>query len=616
LALMATPPISTEDARAPEAMFRRGLAAIVRAIRRAPKQMAFAITGTTIYAVMTVVSSLIIGRITDNVLLPAVEQGEVTRAALGGAAAAIVGIGAIRGVGITMRRVGAYAATYQLQARDRVELTDKYLELPIEWHRRHPPGELLSNVNADVEAAAYVTTPLPMAIGVSVMLVVTIVILVVTDVFLAAVTLLLAPALIAANIQYQRRSYAATSAAQQNRSEVSDIAHESFDAALIVKTLGREDTETQRFEERSESLRDHMIEVGKVRSVFNPLMETLPTLGILAILAVGVWRVDQGAMSTGTLVTFAYLFRLMALPLRVFGWLLGELPRTTVGIARIEKVLNDTSRFVYGHLPLAGTGGAGATVEGVAYVYPETERTGLPGPQAPPAAAAAEDDRRGVESITLEVEPGATVAVVGPTGSGKSTVAQLLVRLFDPQMGRIALDRTHMVEIGRDALSASTALVFQEAFLFNASVADNISLGRSVTRDAIERAARIAQAHDFIEQLDAGYDTVVGERGATLSGGQRQRIALARAIVGEPRLLVLDDATSAVDPSVEAQILSGLAGIDTSVVIVAHRRSSILLADEVVFVSDGRVAGRGTHGELYASLPGYRSLIDAYEDAA
>ena len=612
---MATPPTAPPE-RAPEAMFRRGLGAITRAIRRAPRQMAFAVVGTTLFAMMTVLSSLVIGRITDEVILPAVDRGEVTTAALIGSGAAIVGIGAARGLGITMRRIGAYAATYHLQARDRRELTDKYLELPIEWHRRHPPGQLLSNVNADVEAAAYVTTPLPMAIGVSVMVVITLGVLLFTDVFLAAVTLLLAPALIAANIQYQRRSYVATSAAQRNRSEVADIAHESFDAALIVKTLGREDAEADRFRQRSDLLRDHMIEVGKIRSMFNPLMEALPTLGILAILAVGVWRVDQGAMTTGTLVTFAYLFRLMSLPLRVFGWLLGELPRSTVGIARIERVLGDTSRFVYGSRALAGRGGAGAEVDSVAYVYPETEEVDLSESDAPAAAAGDEDDRRGVESITLEVSPRTTVAVVGPTGSGKSTVAQLLVRLFDPQSGRIQLDDTHIVEIGRDALSSSTALVFQEAFLFNATVAENISLGRAVSQSDVEWAARIAQAHSFIEQLDSGYDTVVGERGASLSGGQRQRIALARALVGRPRLLVLDDATSAVDPSVEAHILEALSEIDTSVVIVAHRRSSILLADEVAFVSEGRVTDRGTHDDLYARLPAYRALIDAYEDAA
>ncbi|MEX1043002.1 MAG: ABC transporter ATP-binding protein, partial [Acidimicrobiia bacterium] len=221
-------------------------------------------------------------------------------------------------------------------------------------------------------------------------------------------------------------------------------------------------------------------------------------------------------------------------------------------------------------------------------------------------------DGRGVRSVTLGVAPGTTVAIVGPTGSGKTTIAHLMVRLFDPDDGVIRLDGLGVSELARSHLSDSTALVFQEAFLFDDTVRANVALDTGAADDQVWAALDLAQATGFVRALPDGLDTVVGERGASLSGGQRQRIALARAVIRRPRLLVLDDATSAVDPSVEGAILEGLSELNTTVVIVAYRRSSILLADLVLFVQEGRVIGRGTHRELYAALPAYADLIDAY----
>jgi ABC-type multidrug transport system fused ATPase/permease subunit len=215
--------------------------------------------------------------------------------------------------------------------------------------------------------------------------------------------------------------------------------------------------------------------------------------------------------------------------------------------------------------------------------------------------------------VTLDVTPGRTVALVGPTGSGKSTVAHLLVRLFDPDTGQVSLDGHTLVDIDRGALARSVSIVFQETFLFNDTIYNNITLDEVFDDEEVFAAARLAQADEFIQRLEGGYATVVGERGASLSGGQRQRVAIARALVRKPRLLVLDDATSAVDPAVESAILDGLRRLDTTVVIVAYRRSSIVLADEVIYVEDGMVIDRGTHQRLYERLPAYRGLIDAYE---
>lgn len=596
------------------ALLGRGRDLIARQLRRAPREFSVGMVGTTLYAGMTILSSYVIGWVTDDVLLPAVEAGEVATSLLVGAALAVIGVATLRGVGITLRRSGAYYAQHRLQYRDRIEVTDRYLDLPIEWHRRHPTGQLLANANEDVEAAAFIAAPLPMAFGVILMLLGTGFLLVITDPFLALIGFAVGPLLLVVNYVFQRRMRAVAAKAQRLRAEVADIAHESFDAALVVKTLGRESDEVGRFGDRSDELRDRMVEVGRLRAAFDPLVEALPNIGILAVLLVGAWRVDQGLLTAGTLITFAYLFRLVALPMRVFGWLLGELPRSVVGMDRVDSVLGESDSVSYGASKPVRRGGAEARANSIAYQYPESEYEDLSSTFAAEAPAAAEGGW-GIEKVTLAIEPGRTIALVGPTGAGKSTIAHLLVRLFDPDTGEICLDGHTLVDIDRDALAESVSIVFQETFLFNDTVYNNITLDEDFEDAEVREAARLARAHDFIMELENGYATVVGERGMSLSGGQRQRIAIARALIRRPRLLVLDDATSAVDPAVESQILSGLRQLDTTVLIVAYRRSSIVLADEVIYIEDGRVIDRGTHAELYDSLPVYRQLIDAYEDA-
>ena len=558
--------------------------------------------GATLYAAMVLAAAWVLAFVTDEVVLPAVDAGEVTARDLTVIGLAIVGVSAVKAAGIFGRRFGAYLVQYSTQATFRRQVTRAFMRLPMAWHRRHPTGQLLSNAVADIEAATFVAAPMPMALASTILIVVAAIALLVTDPFLAAVGFVVGPALIAVNLAFQRRMRARVARAQQTRGAVSAIAHESFDSALVVKTLGRERAETDRFAATSNQLRDEMIEVGRLRAIFDPMIEALPNVGILLVLVVGAWRVQTTDLTAGDLIGFAYLFRLSAIPLRVFGWLLGDIPRAVVGFERIDHVLDAEPEPDDGSGQVPPGNGADVVAAGLSYHHPVEDHL----------------DARGLEGVDLMALRGQTVAIVGPTGAGKSTLAWLLARLLEPQAGGVTIDGADLRDVARDALAESISIVFQESFIFDDTVTSNITLGGDWTHGDVVEAADLAQAHGFVNHLADGYDTVVGERGATLSGGQRQRIALARALVRRPRLLILDDATSACDPSVEAAILERLSSADlpATVLLIAHRSGSIGLADQVLFLDEGRVVAQGTHVELMASAPGYRQLITAYERRA
>ncbi|MCY4176650.1 MAG: ABC transporter ATP-binding protein [Acidimicrobiaceae bacterium] len=584
---------------------RRGLRLIMRSVRAHPLQHLLAMIGALGFVAATVAIAWALGWITDNVILanPS-ERGSPTLAALW-----VIGISLVSGISVLARRLFLSMAELRTQRDWRRGLLHRYLDVPMDFHRRRDPGELLAHVDSDVNTATTVLKPLAFAVSVVVLVLVTMVALFAAHPLLALIAAVVFPALALISRVYTRRVEAPSAEVQRRVGEVTEVAHESFDGAVVVKTLGREPFEVERMRAASRRLSDERIRVGRMRAAFEPAIDALPTVGAVALLLVGAWLVGRGQATPGDLVLAATLFSLLAVPLFIVGFFLEELPRSVVSLDRVDRVLDE---------PVAAS--------------PSTSRS-LPADG--PLDLAIEDlavgygTRRVLDGVTLRVRAGERVALVGATGSGKSTLLETVMGLNEASHGAIRLSGVDLGSIHPDELHQAAALVFQEAFLFADSVAENVDLrsagapvvsGASVAAAAPRRdiaaALDTAAASDFVARLPDGELTVVGERGLTLSGGQRQRVALARALVRDPRLLLLDDATSAIDPVVEARILDRIgSSLDTTMLVVAQRISVIELADRVAYLAGGRIVATGSHAELL-QRDDYRSLITAYEQAA
>ena len=585
-------------------LFSRGVRLIASYVRAHPKPFLISVGGAFLFAVASIGLTVVLGVVTNKILRPTLptqpcvaDCGDfgVTWGRIWLGVLAIMIAGSLRALGIMIRRYYSGVSGSAVMATLRTRVSDRYRELSLAYHREQPTGELLAHMEADVEAAVDVLHPVPFAVGVLFLTLFAMIALLVTDPFLALIGFILFPTLALLNRSFAKRMEGPARRAQEKLGEVSAVAHESIDGALIVKTLGREDAETQRLAVKAGELRNERVDAGFIRAGFEPALEALPTLGTVFLLAVGSWRVSTGDVSVGALVSFVTLFGLLAWPMRFVGWILSELPRAVVGYARLEQVFDAQIKVEPPtdplHLP---DGPLGIELCDVVYAFGDE----------PPV----------LDGVTLTIDPDEAVAIVGPTGEGKSTLTQLMIRLDDPARGSVLVGGVDLRRADPQDLRDATAMVFQESFLFASSIRENIALDTGATDEEVERAAVMAQADRFIRSLPHGFDTVVGERGHTLSGGQRQRVALARALVRRPRIMILDDATSAVDPTIEAQILGALrSAIATTLVVVAYRLSTIRLADRVVYLEDGKVLASGSHDELLARVPGYTAMIRAYE---
>lgn len=591
----------------PGGAVRRSLLLIGRGIRSQPRTFALAIGTSALWGLLFVAVGWLLGRLTDTVVVPALTEGpngSVGTAEILGAGLVLLVLAVATAVAVAGRRIWAGMGALDVQAGHRRLVTQQYLRLPMSWHRAHPTGQLLSNANSDAESAGSVFMPLPFALGVVVMIVGATGAMFAADVVLGLIGVTVLPLVLVVNAVYRRWMTPAMTAVQAERAAVSDVAHESFEAATIVKSLGTEQIEEDRFAEAAHRLqRRANVAVGKVRSVFDPVIDLLPALATLAVLVAGVYRVTSGAAQTGDVVTAAYLLTILTFPVRAIGFVLGDLPRSLVGHDRVARVIDARGYLEPGDVALDGDGGLHLEAEHVTLV---ADRRG--------------DERRLLDDVSLVVPPGGTLAVVGSTGAGKSTLVDVLMRLTDPTHGVVRYDGVDVRALSDAARTGAAALVAQNAFVFEDTVRANITLADedptgaapAIPDEQVWEALRLARADGFVRALPDGLDTVVGERGTSLSGGQRQRIAIARALVRRPRLLVLDDATSAVDPQVEQAILANLREQACTVVVVAYRTATIALADRVLHLDAGRVVDVGSHTELLARDAGYADIVTAY----
>ncbi len=440
------------------------------------------------------------------------------------------------------------------------------------------------------------------------------------DPWLALIALAPAPFIVYTASRYNRVSRPAQQEVQQRLAELTAEAEENVSGIRIVKAFAREEYQLHRFSRAVSRVFDQSIYSTRLQAFFSPLIGLLPQVGIALVLLIGGRQVISGSLSLGSFTAFYTYLVMLAGPLRMLGVTMGMAQRAIASGNRLFEILDREPQIESPpEAPPLPAGGGRVELRGVSLRYespiepnPELHQISKPVDRKFDAVQAREAVPA-LSDVNLEVEAGRTVALVGPSGSGKTSLVALIARLYDPSSGTVLVDGVDVRAVDVDSLRAEIAFVADDSFLFTASVAENIAYANpTASREEIEAAARRAQADGFIRELPDGYETRVGERGLTLSGGQRQRIAIARALLADPRILILDDATSSVDATTEAAIKSGLqeAMAGSTTFIIAHRLSTVSLADEVVVIDGGRIVDRGTHAELMEGCGFYREIAE------
>jgi len=521
-----------------------------------PWSFTIAVAGAMTFALGTVASSVGIRLLIDDVIVPGFSAGELPRADFVVVAVIVVVIALVRAGGVVVRRSFAGRTEWEAARTLSDRVIKRVLSQPPSWHRRRMTGDIAARAGVDADAAVSVLAPLPFATSALMLVVLAVSWLFVTDRWLGLIALVVLPVLLLFNVRYQRRVDRHYSAAQHELGSLSEAVHESFDAVLQAVSL---------------------------RSTFEAIVDAVPSFVNVLLVATGAWRLSEGAMTVGELSSSVFLFTVIAFPLRIVSYLFSELPHSASGWKRVQEILREP---VVSHPMAAIRHDAGDRV------VVRLEEVSV-----------SHDGQRVLSDVSFDVRAGEIVAVVGPVASGKTTLLHTIAGLVATDSGVVTV------------AARRPALVFQEAFLFADSLRYNLTLGRDVSDERIDVALRRAEAHDFVTEMGTSLDAPLGERGVSLSGGQRQRIALARALIYDGELLLLDDTTSALDPNTEARVVANLRGGHDApaIVIVASRPSTISLTDRVIHLDGGRVVAIGTHASLLEASGEYRRLIGAFE---
>jgi ATP-binding cassette, subfamily B, bacterial len=587
---------------------RRGWRLILRSVRARRTGLILGVATGLAWTAAKVSTGLIVKTAVDR----GIESGDIAALVRWSVTLGIVAVFSATFTGL--RRYMAFREARWIEADLRDRLFAHLQRLHFAFHDRSQTGQLMSRANTDLQQVQAFVVMIPLTISNAVTVLAVAVILAFIDPVLTVLALGSLPFMNVLATRFSRRLYPSVMGIQRESAELAAVVEESVAGVRVIKGLGAESVQAARLKGEAEDVYDESMAAARTRASFLPGLELLPNIGLIAVLGYGGHQVLNGTLSLGSLIAFNIYIAMLVWPLRMLGMIVAQAQRAVVSAERVDEVLATAPLVADAPHPVAlpagprqdirshgrssrgseGFAGGAVAFDGVRFSY---------GGRTPV-----------LDGFDLRVMPGESVALVGATGSGKTTVARLIPRFYDVEAGRITLDGVDVRDLALRELRRAIGIVFEDTFLFSDTIAANIAFADpGAPHAAIERAARLAGAHEFVCELGDGYATRIGERGYSLSGGQRQRIAIARAILVDPRVLILDDATSAVDPTKEHEIRDALTGVmrGRTTIVIAHRPATIALADRVVLIDSRRVAAEGTHESLLATDDRYRQVLAA-----
>jgi ATP-binding cassette, subfamily B, bacterial len=509
-------------------------------------------------------------------------------------AAAILVLGALSSTCSGFRRYLAFKVSYAVETDLRQAMFANLQELDFQYHDRAQTGQLMARAATDLQQINQFCTMIPITIANLLTVVLVSVFLLVIDWQLGLLALCVLPVVNVAAKRFSTRVHPVSMALQQEISNISTVVEETVTGIRAVKGFGAERSQHHQLSDRADRVFERIVQLARIRGFFQPMLDVIPAISMVAVLAYGGLLVIDHRIEVGQLVEFNLFITMLINPLRSIGQIIAQAQRAVASSERVSQILDALPEVADRHGAIHLPAGPGRVrFDHVRFSYAQG------GPLI-------------FDGLDLTIAAGESVALVGATGSGKTTLARLIPRFYEVSGGAVTLDGHDVRDLKLDDLRKAVAVVFEDTFLFTDTLAANIAFAEPGAQfERIARAAELAGAGSFIEELPDGYDTMLGERGFSLSGGQRQRIALARAILADPRVLILDDATSSVDATKEHEIRDALTQVmsDRTTIVIAHRPATIALAERVVLLDSGRIVATGTHEDLLVSSPRYQEVL-------
>ena len=567
--------------------FRRAGRFFISEIKNNYRNFSIAIICALAWSGLVVVQPYLIKKVIDDSILPNRPELMITLLSY------ILLAGYVRAFSIGIRRYVGMEVSYNVEAGIRNNIFSHMQKLDFSFHDRVPTGDLMARGTGDASQVRMSFGIAPLATANIVLLFILSFTLLNISLLLGSIILISIPVILSMASKFAAKAITISTRVQEAQANMTTEVEELLGGIRVVKAFGKEESASDRVDKATESIFDSSMDLLKLRSTFVPLFELIPMAVSMLVLVIGGYLTINDSISLGDFVAFTQYIILLVWPLRITAWFLSEIPRSVAAANRILDLLDEEPRIIDNNnlIDLSSEGAGEIVFEEVKFRY-------------------------GVDKVlngaSFIIKPGQTVAIVGATGSGKSTLAYLLPRLYEASSGTIKIDGVDIKDISLQQLRKRISIAFEESFLFSSTAQENIAIGSEVLEEAEVRSASVvAHADDFISDLPDGYNTEVGERGYGLSGGQRQRIALARAILRKPKILILDDAMSAVDASTEENIRNELKTVlgQTTTLIITNRVPTIEMCDEVIFLEDGKVKAQGSHEELKANEASYKSLM-------